>query len=410
MYINKKTISKGLISYIFALILIEPAALRYFDFTNRIFTIAQSVLLLIVLYLQFFNVNKRVIIRKRSGESSRVVILLIIYYAYFLVNTYIQNGRTMSILTQAIQFIGFAIFIDIILKNNPNTLFKTILNILTVYVVANCFCVLLMPNGLYTTSYYSNNYLLGYDNQNINFILPALLLVLLKNVYYKSCKLHILLVYAAAWITAIKIWSGMTLVVVTLMTLLGVLSLKKKKGYFHKYIFTDKIFNSFTLLVTNIAAFVAIVIFQLQVYFEYIIVNILQRNLTLTSRTIIWERNIQYIKASPIFGYGREVYTTRAVKIGFVESSPAGLHAHNRFLEVMYCGGVVLLGLYIYILVYSAKKLTEVKTTFYAKILSFGIFVYMFGMLTEYYDYCIFFWAFLVMAENAKHVCAERKE
>ena len=61
-----------------------------------------------------------------------------------------------------------------------------------------------------------------------------------------------------------------------------------------------------------------------------------------------------------------------------------------------------MFGLFFGILAYAASCLNRVKETTFAKILSFGIFIYLIGMITEYYDYCIFLWGFLVMAENAE--------
>ena len=196
----------------------------------------------------------------------------------------------------------------------------------------------------------------------------------------------------------------MTLVVTALMTVVAVFYFRGGHGFFAKRLFTGRIFNFRNLLIADLIANVALVYFRLQHYLEYIIVNVLQRNLTLTNRTIIWDRAIRFIREHPIFGYGRENYGPRALKYGFKAESPAGLHAHNRILETLYGGGITMLILFLWIFFYAAGRLNKVKDTSFAKILSFGIFIYLIGMLTEYYDYCMLLWGMLVIAENAEGI------
>ena len=77
-----------------------------------------------------------------------------------------------------------------------------------------------------------------------------------------------------------------------------------------------------------------IVFFDIQYYFSYIIVDLLHRSLTLTERTVIWNEAIEYIKMSPLFGYGIESGLTVAEKIG-------ASHTHNYYLYLFFTGGIV---------------------------------------------------------------------
>lgn len=399
MKLNRRNIGKGLRAYIFFFIALEPAAFQHYGFLDKVFTLAQILMFLVVMYLSFVGQSN-----KKTLLDKRVCLMMIVYYLYFIINTFINHGRTQALTIQAIHFIGFALYLDIVLKNNPKELFRSALNILTIYVAMNCISTIVLRNGLYETTYYTNNYLLGYDNQNINFILPTMVLVLLKNECYKKCKIHIIITYALAWITAIRIWSGMTLVVTALMTVVAIFCFRGSNGFLVRHLFTGKIFNFRNLLVVDLVANVALVYFRLQYYFEYLIVYVLHKNLTLTSRTIIWDRAIRFIRERPLFGYGRENYAMRAIKFGKRAESPAGLHAHNRLLETIYGGGFVMLGLFLWIFFYAAGRLNRVKDTTFAKILSFGIFIYLIGMLTEFYDYCLLLWGMLVIAENAEGI------
>ena len=407
MKISEKRISSGLWAYLFFFIALEPAYFQHIKITDRIFVLMQIAMfgcMVILRCLPYFRMTKI----RRTGECkepSRIVLLLFVYYSWLLAVTIFNGGRTSSILWQAIQFCGFVLYLDTVLKNNPSALFKNGLNLLSFYLVLNCCAVFLIPHGLYATSYFTSNYFFGYRNQNINFILPALVLVVLKDICYRKCKLQIVVLYTVAFLTAIKVWSAATLIVLSFMSIVVLCYMVCGKNKFiAMHIFTDKIFNFFTLLAINIVCFFGLVFLRLQFYFEYFITVVLKKKLTLSGRTTLWDRTMEFIKKNPILGYGKEVYTERAVKFGYSSNMPQGLHAHNRFLETIYSGGVILLGLYLYMLVYAAFCLKRIKKTNFAKILSFGIFVYMIGMLTELYDYCIFFWGMLVIAENAEGI------
>lgn len=403
MILSKKTITKKVWAYIFFFISLEPAAFQHYRIVDNFFTVAQILMLILLLFFSFGRISKKELSLKK------VCLLMIIYYMYFILNTYANDGRVRHLTIQGIQFIGFVLYLDLVLKDNPKELFRSGINLLTVVIAINCLLTLILKNGLYETIYYTNNYLLGYDNQNINFILPTLVLVLLKNECYKKCKMHIIVTYAIAWITAVRIWSGMTLVVTALMTTVAIFCFHGNKGFFIRRILTGKIFNFWNLLIVDIIANIALVFFRLQYYFEFFIVHVLHRSLTLTGRTIIWDKTFYFIRQRPWLGYGREHYDFRALKYGKHETSPTGLHAHNRFLETIYSGGIIMLILFLGIMFYAAKCLYRVRNTTFAKILSFGIFIYLIGMLTEYYDYCIFLWGFLVIAENAENILLKMK-
>ena len=105
-----------------------------------------------------------------------------------------------------------------------------------------------------------------------------------------------------------------------------------------------RFFNAKNYLIINIEAFILMVLLKLQRIFEFLIVGILGKNLTLSGRIYIWDRTITLILQNPLFGYGVEYNEGRASKYALRTlyhtssklASFAGLHAHNRFLETTY--------------------------------------------------------------------------
>lgn len=397
--LTKRKICSGAWSTLFFAIAIEPAAFKYFKITDTLFDFATLGMFLIVFLFHFVTLLRE---PRKTLTHARIPYLIMAYYAYLLLVTTVNGGRVRFVLNRILQFTNIVMYVDMVLKNNPQELFRKGLNILTFYVTLNCLTCFAFPDGLYSNEHFNNCYLLGYDNQNINFILPALILVLIKHLYYKKCKLQILFTYAVAAITVFKVWSGMSIVVILCCGAFAFFFFKRSGGFVAERVLNGRIFNMFNLLIVNIAAFFGLVFFHIQEYFELFITVFLHKKMTLTGRVLAWERNLRLIGRNPIFGYGCELPTIRATKLGYNAASVFGEHAHNRFLETMYRGGILLTGLYLYMLFYVSRCLKPYRNSFFAKIISFGIFIYLIGMLTEQYDYSPFFWVFMVIAENAE--------
>lgn len=400
MILTEKKICSGLWPVLFFLITIEPYAFTVFQVTDIIYEIAILGMFAIMLVIHL-DMIRRSAWRRSESLHSRIPYLVLLYYGYIWVVTIFRGGTAKSVFMRGIQFVNFAMYVDIVLKNNPKVFFRTGLNILTLYVLLNCISYFLFPNGMYADDLFTNNYLLGYDNQNINFILPVLILVLIKHQYYKKCISQIIFTYAIALITIIKAWSGMSLVIVISTSIFSFFFFRRKAGFVATRVLNGRIFNLLNLFVVNVISFIGLVFLRIQDYFEFFIVGILHKSMTLTGRTRIWADALRCIKENPIFGYGQEFYAVRVAKSRPPQASYFGLHSHNRFLEVMYSGGLILLCIYLYMLFYTIHRLKAVRDTFFGKILAFGIFIYLMGMLTEQYPYCPFFWVFMVMAENA---------
>ena len=139
-------------------------------------------------------------------------------------------------------------------------------------------------------------------------------------------------------------------------------------------------------------------IFRLQNLFEFLIVDVLHRNLTLTDRVFIWDCVIEYIKHKPLFGYGYEYKSIRLLK-----TNPISYHAHNQILEIIYQTG--FLGLIcISLIVYeSIKSLNKYKSYKLSKFLILSLFILLIMMLTEAYAYNTFIYI-CVLCSNFNYI------
>ena len=78
---------------------------------------------------------------------------------------------------------------------------------------------------------------------------------------------------------------------------------------------------------------ILIVIFRIQNYFEFLIVDVLGEDLTMSYRIYIWDEVISYIMQKPFFGYGKYSGIT------FINSYNTS--CHNQLLGWAFCFGII---------------------------------------------------------------------
>lgn len=380
-------ILKKVFVFISFLVILEPMYLSNIARIDVIYNALKIIVALIVLCLYL-----------GKGQISFVSLTILFYHLYLILRTVQNNGDIKSSLVQSATFIAFCLLLEMVIKENTVWIFNILLPILEVYVYINFLTIIIFPDGLYSTYLFENNYFLGYDNQNINFILPAMALSLLN--YYR-CRGHwfrTLCLLTTSVLTVIVTWSGASLIIVSGFVAFTVF----------RRMLSTKHFNLRTYLIINVVCFWLLVIVRLQNYFSYFIEDVLEKSLTLTGRTLLWDITLAYIKRNPVLGYGIETTVVRGLKNGKGANHPFSLHAHDRILEILYRGGIILLIIQIIILILACRKAMKHKESVEVQILSFSLFLYLTGMLTEYYDYSPFFWGFMVMCSYSNHLIKNR--
>lgn len=188
----------------------------------------------------------------------------------------------------------------------------------------NVVTMLLFPDGLYRTSVYSLNWLLGYKNTFVESIIPILTVLCLD--YFENGK-RIDGSFLALWgagVLSMALSSSATGVICIAVFSAGAWLVWNKKypswltisGAFVVYFLVNHLLITGTLLEL----------------LHGLITEVLNRSATLTGRTSIWRAALSIAAESPLFG------------TGFVESDAFGLsfhvsHAHNMILNYRLLGG-----------------------------------------------------------------------
>ena len=112
---------------------------------------------------------------------------------------------------------------------------------------------------------------------------------------------------------------------------------------------------------------------------RWFLIDILGKDMTFTNRTNMWDAALRVIGESPIWGYG---YVNEKWFISNMSSQAVG--SHNFILGILINGGIIGLGLYLYIFYLALRKLIAYKD-YYSNVIFIGIASLSIMMLMEYY-------------------------
>lgn len=378
---NKTFFKKDFNMFIWFILLIFPF-FRYTYFTfnypivNKIYMVFQ-VLSFLIIFLTY--------IKNKNIRFSKINISILIFLIILNFSTFINDANMFDSLYLSFKVITLCLIVEYGLKYHKRIFLKAISCYLMFLVYTNFITVLLYPKGMYIDNIgYYQNWLLGYKNIHILFILPAILFSFLHSyIYYGKLRKHNYLFLIVSIISVILANSSTSLVGLGIVLIFVLF-----KNLFNKTL----ILNIKNYVLITGVAFFGIIIFRVQEYFQYFIENILHRSVNFTNRTYIWDYVMDFISAKPWLGYGVEDSVIRYNKTILYQS----FHAHNQILEIIYKTGFIGLIVFGIIVFDSIKKLYMNKDHIIVKFISIILFAYLFMMLTEVYSFEYFMFLFVI--------------
>lgn len=335
----------------------------------------------------FISLGLTVILYLKKKKINLNILLIALFCLFLILPTILSpSGDLNNCISTVLSILTPCLLIDYSMNKNSLLTLHSLNLLFEVMVYLNLLTILIYPNGMYissTTGYYEN-WLLGYDNLHIFTIILAITFSVLYS-YRKDDKINLRskLCILICMLSIFIRWSG-TAVIATSLILIYLV--------FPKLINKFPIFNIKSYFIAYIITFFGIVILRVQNKISYFIVNILNKDITFTGRTFIWDYIINYIKAKPLLGYGIELSSYRYNKSYIWRS----YHAHNEFLEIFYTGGIALFTVFMIILFNVIKKLYTNRNYKEVKFLSW-IFLSVFVItLTEVYTISLFFLLIIV--------------
>lgn len=360
---------------------------------NILLSSASKMVVSIIGYLMLFenfNYNKNIL-------NIKLILLVMLYSFIILFSAVINNNITIGMIYTNFVYIGFIIYINYCMKDFKN--FINALNILvTLLIIYNLILAIFVQSSYMYIGYQgSQKVFVGtFESRNgISMVMiPAIAFILIRSeyIYEKVRNKDILLCFMVLIIILLS--KSSTGFIVGSLLVIYVLLLKKIKIKLN----INKLMSIYTIIYTQV------VIFRIQeTVFRGFIENTLQKNVTLTGRTLIWDFIMKIIPNSLIFGYGRnDIIAQNAIIRDVTE-------AHNGLLEILLCTGIIGLFVFILILLNVFKALNKSNSKI-SYILSMAIFLYFCIALTESaFTYTkIGFWILIIISSNIEKIIKQK--
>lgn len=340
----------------------------FFIIAFIILTIPRSIEVVLPDIYKIINIGKIILIiligmdfLKKKTELSRITKILVIYTVYLFCVTLLNKVTPVTLVKVYGLNIGMFLLCDLVFSSNlKDKVVKFLSNYYLILLILNLIGIIiayLMEKPFYQ---FFDTYLLGQDNRFILYIIPTLLgfLYLGKTTSLKSNKIKLVLTYVIGTYTVYFLWSVASLIVLLIIGIsyIGIKILKKLKV------------NVYICSITIITICIGIVFFKIQEYFSYFIVNVLHKSMTLSYRTIIWDRALKILlesKNNIIFGVG--YFDTSYL---FMDILGRLNHLHNLILDPLFSGGIIGLIMYMSIFYCVAKNINLTKEIFEGKVIA----------------------------------------
>lgn len=346
---------------------------------EKIFTVI-SVLLFIVLF--FLTIIKK--------EINVFIVLSLAFIFWRIISSY-YFSNSITDLSNSVKICTLILLINLTIKKSPKELFNALSIVFGMYIIINFLTLFLFPEGLYVDNPRLGQlrpaWFLGIDNQFSVFLIPGIILAVLSS-WYTHSKISVF-----AWIQivvatfTIFITFSATAVISFVFVLLAItLSLRKKIKLIN--------ISFYRISLIYIVVWFLLVWLNSLELFQTLIVDILEKDMTLSGRTRIWAVVFDVIDESLLYGHGINV----RVLVGHTY-----FVAHNMILQIILESGIIGLSLFVLCIALAGNEMQTYKKNSITLILVIGIFGVLIGGLTEAYR-LNYLYMLITIAYNIRYI------
>lgn len=349
---------------------------------------------------KLFSSLAAIYIYVKKSKISPIIIVTVLYQISYIIPTILNGGENLRWqIVMTLSNIAFAIITELGIKYYK----RDFLTAISLYGGLMCFLMAVSmfvyyPNGMDQKEFMDllgdrNYYFLGHDNGSF-FVVFAIQIFSMINCIDKKGRLSAgtVLFWLFADSSFIYVRSGAAVVAVVLLWVYILFFYKKEFSF---------VMNFRIYITAALVLFFGVVVFRLHTYFPYIIEDVLQKDMTLTGRTLIWDRAFEYIKRAPLIGYGQEPTAVLLNKFGIS-------HVHNIILEILYKSGIIGLALYSGIIGLTGRKLMQERGNKINDLAAFALFLFLVISMVDYYESKYVMFGVIVMAYNMPYLTAEK--
>lgn len=316
------------------------------------------------------------------SSLSKFSILVIGFEGWILVSDIVNGAKLSGDMELALQIIEIVLFIEVYFKYKMEfSLIDQMSFLLGIMIIINIFTILIFPSGFYMDDRgWTDNYFLGYKNLHIYLYIPYIVLLSLVHLkkYGKLGKSYYAMIIFMLT-GAIKAESSTTIVAMLCMVF-AIVFLKNRDIFIFK--------RTEISMIVSVILSIGFIIFGIQNQYGDIIKKVFQKDITFSGRLPIWEMAMTCAIKKPIMGNGD---TSLPLNWSWDVTQ-----CHNKWLDLFYVGGVVLLGLFVMLLIVVCKANNNNKNYLIRNILCYSFWAYgiLFIMESRRPD----IWMFIVFA------------
>ncbi|MCD8315564.1 MAG: O-antigen ligase family protein [Firmicutes bacterium] len=303
----------------------------------------------------------------KKVKLSWCTVSVIVFWAVCLFSDIYNGAGYSSDLKVGIEACALILLVEIYFKKDiAYNLLQVIAFWLGSFIVINFLTILFTSDGLYINSRgWRWNYFLGYKNLHVYIFLPYLMSQACID-FLKNGKLSKIFYGMTAVILVSSVMNESSTAFASCSIVVALLIFFKRKNV--------PTLNAVSGFAVSIVLSVAIIGFSFQNTLSGFIQAVFQKDTTFTGRLTIWSASLIQIRQHPILGNGNA-----EVNAGL---SWDVTQCHNRYLDVLFVGGIVLLGVFVWMLWLGCSRLLKHHGEF-ANILSFILIGYAVVFLME---------------------------
>lgn len=269
-------------------------------------------------------------------------------------------------------------------QKNERIFLKTSYALFYLLNVVNLCSLLFFPDGMFEDQrgIRDYNFFLGNYNAFIIYLFMALITGYLYQKRYKSrFSADYLLLWGISFFTFTRVRSVTSVAGLFMLSIYGLLFNYKWSRFFlnlKTYCFLN--FTFFIMFVWNASD--NIIVGKM--------VNLINKDITFTGRTVIWSGAKQYISRQWLIGNGLETQSVMTEKLGIAAS-----HAHNLYLDILYktgAAGFLIVCLCFFMMTSKLRKMRDEKVRYFLE-----AFLGIFMLMSQFEAYSIKFVFFMMM-------------
>lgn len=310
---------------------------------HNLLIINRVLLVLTFIFILFYLIKYRI-----HEQFSKGIFFILFYYISILLSSLLNSSIETRNIVTILMGLGFALLLNITIMNKGELLkFMLSINILLyVFVIINLILIYIYPEGIPSilqergTRYY----LFGNVNATTRYLLPGIMFSFLYDLlkYRKITTLNWILLILS-WVTLIKVWAVTGILGLFIFTLIFLFNINRVRAYI--------IYIGSLLLSIGVTIFLVFYKYQNDLLAK--ILFLFNKDLTFSTRDVLWLNTITKIKDSLLFGYG---FQNQEFTLNYIGNKYG---AHNYFLDTLFRGGIFSLLILLLGLIYIGNNILK---------------------------------------------------